>query len=236
MRHRLGLLGLCLAVLGLISSSCSSSDDDGSHSTAGNAGASGSADHAGSAGNSGAPHSGTDGGGAPPSAGAAGELASGGTSAGAGGAAGSSEAAGASGAFIGVAETACVQHSDCVPVCQHYGWPSAKCFTYCYCVAENGSPTCTPGTTEGCPPGTQCRGGSGCLPYGTGTDDDPCPVGDECAVGYECIGYGNPLPNGNRTACRHLCDNQHPLPADCYSCKNNDYCDPYPAGSAGAPN
>jgi hypothetical protein len=241
MGNRLAPLVLSLGIIALISSSCSSSDDDSQPAAnAGDAGQSGSAGRAGDAGgagSSGLPQSGAGGGGAIPSAGAAGDVgdeASGGAGGVAreSGGAGAGASAGAGGAFIGVAETACVEHSDCLPVCQHYGWPSAKCFGYCYCVAENGSPSCTPGTTEGCPPGTQCRGGSGCRPYGTGVDDDPCPIGNECAVGYECIGYGNPLPNGNSTACRHLCDNQHPLPADCYSCENNDYCDPHPAGGA----
>ena len=232
MRQRLGLLVLSLAVIGVVTQSCSSSDG----SDAGSVPKAGSAGNAGSGGSSGAIDAGAGGTSAVPSAGSAGEAGSSGTSAGAGGMSGSSDAAGAGGAFIGVAETSCVENADCLPVCEHYGWPKAHCFGYCYCEAENGMPTCKAGTTEGCPSGTQCRGGSGCRPYGTGTDDVVCALGDECAVGYECIRYGNPLPNGNSSACRHLCSKDQPLPADCYSCENGDYCDPHPAGGASGVN
>ncbi len=228
MRQKLGPLLLSLCVVGLVTQSCSTDGEDpGDSAKAGSAGSGGSRNAA-----AGGPSSTPS-----PSAGAAGELASGGAAAGSGGTSGTSgasDAAGAGGAFIGVAETSCIENADCLPVCQHYGWPKAHCFGYCYCEAENGMPKCTAGTTEGCPAGTQCRGGSGCLPYGTGTDDFPCAGGNECAVGYECIRYGNQLPNGNYSGCRHLCSKDEPLPADCYSCENGDYCDPHPASDAGA--
>ena len=72
------------------------------------------------------------------------------------------------------------------------------------------------------------------MPYGDGVDGDTCYNGDECAVGYICVKYGGPLPNGETSACRHLCSTGQPKPADCYSCKNGNYCDPWPPGVAGA--
>ncbi len=229
MRQKLGLVVVSLTVMALVTQSCSSSDSDSALS-AGSSGTAGRTDSAGRGGGT-TSEAGAGGTSSTPAAGAAGELSSGGAAAGAAGMSDSSDGAGAGGTWS-VVETSCTDNSDCLPVCNHYGWPKAHCFGYCYCEAENGMPTCTAGTTEGCPPGTQCRGGSGCLPYGTGKDDDPCEVFDACAVGYTCIGYGNPLPNGNSTSCRHLCSADKPLPADCYSCSSGIYCDPHPAGGA----
>jgi hypothetical protein len=136
---------------------------------------------------------------------------------GAGGAAGASETTG--GAPPLVAEASCLQHEDCLQVCQANGWPQAHCFgsseRYCSC-ESSGEPSCTKGTTQGCPAGTACRGPHQCMPFRESAHGDPCDNGDECAPGLICVGFGNPLPNGNSTACATMCDAQTAAPGcDC---------------------
>lgn len=146
-------------------------------------------------------------------------------------------AAGFAGAPPSVVDVMCVRDSDCLAACNANGWPLANCFgaekRYCFCKSNSGTPSCVNGTTEGCPAGMQCRGTSGCTPYGTATDGVPCENGDECAVDYTCVRYGNPLPNGESSACRRWCQSGQPLPPDCYSCTSGVYCDPRPEGAAG---
>lgn len=119
-----------------------------------------------------------------------------------------------------VAEATCLEHEDCLAVCQANGWPSAHCYgssvRFCACDSSGDGPTCSKGTTEGCPEGTACRTTHQCLPYGDGAQGDPCNNGDECAPGYICTGFGNPLPNGESTACTQFCDAQDAPPGcDC---------------------
>jgi hypothetical protein len=137
---------------------------------------------------------------------------------GAGGAAGANEAIG--GAPPLVAEASCLQHEDCLAVCQANGWPQAHCFgsseRYCSCESSSGGPSCIKGTTEGCPTGTACRGPHQCMPFGEGAHGEPCDNGDECAPGLICVGFGNPLPNGKSTACATMCEPQTAAPGcDC---------------------
>lgn len=123
-----------------------------------------------------------------------------------------------------VAEVSCLEHEDCLPVCNANGWPEAHCFgsaeRFCSC-ESSGEPTCTEGTTEGCPTGTACHHGSQCMPYGGGVHGDPCDNGDECSPGFICAGFGNPLPSGESTACAQMCAPQSAPPScDC----TGNYC------------
>ncbi len=239
-----------LGVFGLLVQSCSSSSSEGNGGGAGGtagaiSGAGGLVSGSGGTGGTGGRASGvsgSDAGGDAPSIGGDSDMTSAGSESG-GAPSGTAGANGMGDAGVGgegVADATCVRASDCLPICQRYGWPEANCFgaikQYCFCKSTTADgPSCTIGTTDGCPAGTQCYGGKGCMPYGTATDGDPCDNGDECAVDYSCVRYGNPLPNGNYSSCRHHCDNDHPLPADCYSCTSGIYCDPFPAGAAGSP-
>jgi hypothetical protein len=221
-----GVLPVC-AVL-VLGSSCGSDDE-------GNAGAGTGGQHPDAA----------AGGSSSGSGGSSGMITSGGAAGAAAGAAGSpvsaAGAAGVAGAAGGgaapfVPDVVCASDDDCTSACSAHGWPQGSCVDepdgWCICVRDGATPDCIEGTVEGCPPGMHCSGAGHCMPTGDSSDGEPCPQARDCGVGLICVGYGGPLPNGETTACRRICDQAAP-PEDC-ECSGAGYCSNSPSsGGAG---